>query len=102
MSEGAVGQVREDLLDDRMAAVLLLGLEYHKWGVAEYGVVAPEGNSSSWPWAAWRLRSLTRRTISRAVMACPSFEVNAVYSTSATSASLTQQRNWSSQMARGI
>ncbi len=35
-----------------------------------------------------RLGSLTRRTISRAVMACPFFEVNAVYSVSAASASL--------------
>ena len=34
-------------------------------------------------------------------MACPFFEVNAVYSTSATSASETQQRSWSSQIARG-
>jgi hypothetical protein len=34
-------------------------------------------------------------------MACPFFEVKAVYSASATSASLTQQLSWSSQEARG-
>jgi hypothetical protein len=44
---------------------------------------------------------LTRRTISRAVMAWSFFEVNAVYFTSATSASETRQRSWSSQIARG-
>jgi hypothetical protein len=44
---------------------------------------------------------LTRRTISRAVIAPPLVEVNAVYFVSATSASDTQARSWSSQMARG-
>ena len=34
-------------------------------------------------------------------MACPVFRVNAVYRASATSASETQRRSWSSQMARG-
>ena len=34
-------------------------------------------------------------------MACSFFEVNAVYSVSATPASLTQQPSWSSQIARG-
>jgi hypothetical protein len=42
-----------------------------------------------------------RRTISRAVMACPFFEAKAVYSVSATSASEIQRPTWSSQMARG-
>jgi len=39
---------------------------------------------------------LTRRTIRRAVIACPFLDVIAVYSASATSASLTQQASWSS------
>jgi hypothetical protein len=39
--------------------------------------------------------------ISRAVTACPFFEVNAVYCASATCASETQARSWSSQIARG-
>ncbi len=34
-------------------------------------------------------------------MACPFFEANAVYWVSATSASDTQQRSWSSHTARG-
>jgi hypothetical protein len=58
-------------------------------------------NSSPWPGAAWRLRSLTRRTMSRAVIACPFLEVHAVYGTSAIWASETQRPSWSSQMARG-
>jgi hypothetical protein len=59
------------------------------------------GNSSSWPVSAFLFWSRTRRTISRAVMACPFFEVKAVYSASATSASETQQRSWSSKIALG-
>jgi len=39
--------------------------------------------------------------ISRAVMALPFFEVNAVQGTSATWASEIQARSWSSQIARG-
>jgi phenylalanyl-tRNA synthetase beta subunit len=35
------------------------------------------------------------------VISCPFFRVNAVYRVSATSASDTQQPNWSSQIARG-
>jgi len=46
-------------------------------------------------------RSRTRRTISLAVTALPFFDANAVYSTSATSASDTHAPNWSSQIARG-
>jgi hypothetical protein len=40
-----------------------------------------------------RLRSRTRRTMSRAVMACPLVEVKAVYPVSATRASEIQQRS---------
>jgi hypothetical protein len=73
-----VGPVGEHLLHDGMAAVVLFGLQSGERGVGEHGVVAQTQNSASWPAAALRLRSLTRRTISRAVMACPFFEVNAV------------------------
>jgi len=43
MSHRAVGPVREHLLDDRVVAVLLLGLDQGERGVGEYGVVAPDG-----------------------------------------------------------
>ena len=43
MSQGTVGPVGEDLLDDGVVAVLLLGLEHHERGVGEHGVVAPDG-----------------------------------------------------------
>jgi hypothetical protein len=42
MSEGAVGPVREDLLDHGMIPVVALGLGHHERGVGEYGVVAPD------------------------------------------------------------
>ena len=41
--EGAVVEVGEDLLDDGVAAVLLLGLDELERGVGEDGVVAPGG-----------------------------------------------------------
>ena len=41
--QGAVGPVREDLLDLGVVAVVLLGLEHHERGVGEHGVVAPDG-----------------------------------------------------------
>ena len=99
MSQWPVGQVREDLLDLGVVTVVFFGLEQDERGVGEDSVVAPEGNSSPWPSA--RVRSLTRRTISRAVIALPVCERNAVYSVSATAASLTQALSWSSQIARG-
>ena len=43
MREGAVVQVGEELLDDGVAAVLLLGLDELERGVGEDGVVAPGG-----------------------------------------------------------
>ena len=56
--------------------------------VGEDGVVAPErGTARPARRAAWLFRSRTRRTISRAVTAWPFFDANAVYCTSATSAS---------------
>ena len=95
-------EVGEHLFDlGRMVAMVLLGLQGPERGIGEYGVVTPDRNSSSWPQAALRLRSLTRRTISRAVMAWSFFEVKAGYSTSATSASEIQQPSWSSQITRG-
>ena len=43
VSQGAVGQVGEDLLDDGVVAVLLLGLDQRERGVGEHGVVPPDG-----------------------------------------------------------
>ena len=89
MGERAVGPVGEDLLGLGVAAVLFLGRQVNGESVktAWYRQAV---NSSPWPRAALRLRSLTRRTMSRAVMACPLFEVKAVYCTSATWAPETQ------------
>ena len=64
-------------------------------------MVPPGGEQHALPGSRLGLRSLTRRTIRRAVMACPFFEAKAVYSVSATWASETQRPSWSSQMARG-
>ena len=43
VSQGPVGPVREDLLDDGVVAVLLLGLDEGKRGIGEHRVVAPDG-----------------------------------------------------------
>ena len=40
MCQGAGLQVGDDLLDDSVAAVGLLGLEHGQWGVGEHSVVA--------------------------------------------------------------
>ncbi len=91
MGEGAVGPVGEDLLGLGVAAVVLLGLDIVNGESVKTAWWRQAVNSSPWPWAAWRLRSLTRRTIRRAVMAWARFEVKAVYCTSATWASEIQQ-----------
>jgi len=104
MTRRQVGQrpvvpVGEDLPGLGMTAVAFLGLEQHEWRIGEHGVAAQAVNSSPCPAAAAGLRSLTRRMISRAVTACPGREANAVYPTSATWASKTQQPSWSSPRA---
>jgi hypothetical protein len=99
--EGAADQVCEDLLDNGVVAVRRFGLDHLERGVGEQGVVALGGNSSSRPWAALQLRSLTRRTISRAVIAWPFFEANTVYGTSATSAPEISRFWFRSQIACG-
>ena len=43
MSQGAAGDVGEDLLHDGMVAVLFLGLDQLERRVGEHRVVAPEG-----------------------------------------------------------
>ena len=78
MRKRAVGPAGEDLLGLSVAAVLLFGLGQGERRVGEDRVVPPGGDQLAWPWAASRLRSLTRRTMSRAVMACPFFEAKAV------------------------
>ena len=52
MRERAAGPVGEDLLGLGVAAVVLLGLDYHVGGVDEQGVIAPGSNSSPWPWGS--------------------------------------------------
>ena len=96
MRQGPVNQIGEDLLHLGVAAVVLLSLEGGERGVGEDGVVTPGGKQFVLAPGGLGLRSLTRRTISRAVIAWPFFEVNAVYSASATCASETQARSWSS------
>ena len=79
MRQRSVDPVGEDLLDDGVVAVLVLGLDQLERGVGEDRVVAPGREQLALPGGAWRLRSRTRRTISRAVIAWPFFaEVNAV------------------------
>ena len=40
MCEGATLKVGDDLLDDRVGAVSLLGFQHDQWGVSEHPVVA--------------------------------------------------------------
>jgi len=103
MRQGAAGDVGEDLLYDGVVAVLPFGLEIISSNGESVNTAwyRQTGNSSSRPVSAFLLRSRTRRMISRAVTAWPFFDANAVYSTSATSASETQAPSWSSQIARG-
>ena len=98
---GARQPGRRHLLHLGVVAVVVFGLEGGERGVGEHGVVAPGAEQLARLAAALRSRSLTRRTISRAVTAFPFFEAKAAQGTSATSASDTQRRNWSSQTARG-
>ena len=90
-----------DVLDDRAIAVPSLRLDQLERGVGEGRVVAPGGRhlilASSRPCGSG---PGPRHTSSRAVTAWPFFDLNAVYGTSATQASETQARSWSSQMAR--
>lgn len=103
MGQGAGLQVSDDLLDDGVAAVGGLGLDQHQGGVGEQGVVAVD--REQFPLALGLVAGLwrrTRRTTSRA--ACWSAlrrPVNAVYSTSAISASETHRPSSSSHTACG-
>ena len=78
MSQRAAGDVGEDLLDDGVVAVLRLGLDRLESESVNTAWCRQIANSSSCPWAARGLRSLTRRTISRAVIARPFLDANAV------------------------
>jgi hypothetical protein len=85
---------------------MLLGLDRLERAVGEYGVVAPDREQFGLPVSGLVIMSRTRRAISRAVSGAGmwprrQYAVNAVYSTSATSASETQQPSWSSHSARG-
>ena len=105
MRERSVLQVGDDLLDDRVAAVVGLGLASIVRGESvNTAWWRQAGNSSPCSFGmTWSgLASRTRRTISRAVTACllPR-EANAVKRISATSASLTHCRSCSSKTARG-
>jgi len=79
VSKRAVVPVGEDLLHDGVVAVLALGLDQLATGESVNTAWCRQtGNSSPWPSAACLFRSRTRRTISRAVMAWPFFDANAV------------------------
>jgi hypothetical protein len=99
--ERAAGDVGEDLFHDGVAAVLSLGLDELEGESVKTAWCRQAENSSPWPRAAFLFWSRTRRTISRAVTARFFFDANAVYRTSATSASEIQQPSWSSQTACG-
>jgi hypothetical protein len=101
VGQGAVSPVGEDLLHDRAVAVLFFGLDQLEGRVGKHGVVAPGGEQLVLPGSGLLVQVADRRTISRAVIAWPFFEVNVVYSVSVTWASETQQLSWSSQIARG-
>jgi hypothetical protein len=78
--------VGDELLDDRVVAVLALGLQHLETGGDEHGVVPPGGEQRVLvlPDAVGFFR-LTRRTISRPrTCRLAALEVNAVYATSAT------------------
>ena len=107
MSQRPAGHVGEDLLHDRVATVLSLGLDQFEGRVGEDRVAAPDGEQLVLAGGGLLVqvtdlfRSRTRRTISRAVTAWPFFDANAVYSASAISASEIQQSSCSSQIACG-
>ena len=102
MGERPFVPVGEGLLDDGVAAVLVLGLERLERRVGVHGVAAPGGEQLALPSGCLLIQGADAGTISRAVT-CSSFffEVNAVYPVSATSASKTQRPACSSQIARG-
>lgn len=94
----------DDLLDDRVVTVPLVGLDHPEPGVGDEGVVAVGREQFALLGAIGpnRWSRLTRRTISRQVT-CSALRrpVNATNGTSATSASLTQRCSASSQIAWG-
>ena len=72
-------EVGDDLLDDRVVAVVGLGLQHRLGAVGEHRVVAPDGEQlrPARPGGSG-LRRLTRRTINRAVTCWRGGGVNAV------------------------
>ena len=78
MGQGSVDEFGEDLFDDRVSTMLLLGLDEHERAVGERGRGSERTVNSS-PWASTEvlLRSGMRRTINRAVTASGVFS-NAV------------------------
>lgn len=74
VGERAAGDVGEDLLHDRVVAVLALGLDEHERESVNTAWWRQTGNSSSCPAAASLFRSRTRRTSSRAVTAWSFFD----------------------------
>jgi hypothetical protein len=67
--KGAALKVSDDLLDDRVGAVGLLGLEHGQWGVREHALLAVAGEQLTLP-VRDRLgvQPPTRRTITGALM----------------------------------
>jgi len=103
MSKSAGLEVGDDLLDDRVSAVGLLGLEHGQRGVGEDRVVAVVGEQLTLPVGhGLGVQPPDSRTISRALMwSLWRRDVNAVNGTSATSASETRRCSSSSQIAFG-
>ena len=99
--QGPVGQVGEDLFDLGVVAVVLLGLEGGERGVGEDGVVTPGGEQFALARGGLAVEVFDPADDQPGGDRLPFFEVNAVYFTSATCASETQRRSWSSQTARG-
>ncbi len=88
-------------LGDRVVTVLPLGLGQLGRGAGEHGVAAPGREQLVLPGRGVPGQVANPAHDQPTVIAWPFFGVNAVYSASAIWAPETQQRSWSSQIARG-
>ena len=99
--EGPVGPVGEQLFHLGVAAVVGFGLDGRERGAGEHGVVAPDGEQFVLALGGRAVQVFDPADEQPGGDGRPFFEVKAVYCASATSAAATQQRSWSSQIARG-
>jgi len=84
-----------------VVAVLFLGLDQLERGIGEDGVIAEDGEQLVLARGGLLVQVTDPADDQPGGDRLPFFEVNAVYGTSATCASETQARSWSSQIARG-